>query len=143
MTRKVLIAETNQIDLQRLVSFFHVHGHQVVVARDGTDAGRTAAADDFDLVVIDVYGGCTDASTVIAGIKGQPIAAPVIATTAEHTLSLERTLRSQGVDYYFAKPYALSDFAQVVDHLFRMHDRVTESMADSAQDLTVIENEDR
>jgi CheY-like chemotaxis protein len=118
---RVLLAEDTPAN-QKLVRFvLGDRGHTVVVAQNGREALERLAAEDFDVVLMDVQMPEMDGFQATAAIRALSNLAkaqlPIIAMTA-HALKgdAERCLAA-GMDAYLSKPIEGRDLIALVERL--------------------------
>jgi DNA-binding response OmpR family regulator len=105
--------------VQKLLTFpLEREGFKVVAARDGEEALRRFAGDDFDLVVLDVMLPKLDGLEVCKQIRASSTV-PIIMLTArddefDKVLGLEL-----GADDYITKPFSIREFQSRVRALLR------------------------
>lgn len=84
-------------------------GFEVVTASDGRSAVRTAAADMFDAVLLDIGLPDSDGRDVCQALRAQGVDVPVIFLTARGELGDRLSGFSAGGDDYLAKPIAFPE----------------------------------
>ncbi len=115
----VLLAEDNAIN-QRLVSrLLEKRGHRVKVAGTGHDALALAAAERFDVILMDVQMPDMDGLQATAAIreleKPRGTRTPIVALTA-HTMKGDRErCLAAGMDSFVNKPIDAAKFIEVVE----------------------------
>ena len=115
----VLLAEDNAIN-QRLVSrLLEKRGHRVKVAGTGHDALAFAAAERFDVILMDVQMPDMDGLQATAAIREleqqRGARTPIIALTA-HTMKGDRErCLAAGMDNFVNKPIDAAKFIEVVE----------------------------
>jgi CheY-like chemotaxis protein len=115
----VLLAEDNAIN-QRLVSrLLEKRGHRVKVAGTGHDALAFAAAERFDVILMDLQMPDMDGLEATAAIREvenqRGIRTPIIALTA-HTMKGDRErCLAAGMDNFVNKPIDAAAFIEVVE----------------------------
>jgi DNA-binding response OmpR family regulator len=116
---RVLVVE-DDLTLQRgLRDALGGAGHQAVVARDGDHADTLLAAEQFDLVVLDLGLPQLDGLAVLERLRRRRKATPVLILTArDRTEDCVKGLDS-GADDYMSKPFELSEFEARVRALLR------------------------
>jgi len=66
---KILIMEDEELVLQSLIESLEEAGHQVMGAKDGIEGGQMAAAQDFDLTIVDIFMPDQDGIATIMKLK--------------------------------------------------------------------------
>ncbi|MEN6494678.1 MAG: PocR ligand-binding domain-containing protein [Thermoguttaceae bacterium] len=117
---RVLLAEDTPAN-QKLVRYvLGKRGHTVVVAQNGREALERLAAEDFDVVLMDVQMPEMDGFQATAGIRamGSPRAqVPIIAMTA-HAMKGDRDrCLAAGMDAYLSKPVNGHELIILVERL--------------------------
>jgi osomolarity two-component system, sensor histidine kinase TcsA len=104
---RILAAEDNIINQKILVGMLHGFGFQyITVVSDGAQAVSTlsAAADAFDLILMDISMPVMNGYEATVRIRNSGIRLPIIAMTAYSLKGdMERCLE-KGMDDYIAKP---------------------------------------
>ena len=105
--------------IQTLLTFpLERDGYRVVQARDGEEALRRFAADEFDLVVLDVMLPRLDGLEVCKRLRSQSNV-PIIMLTARGE-ELDKVLGLElGADDYITKPFSIREFRSRVRALLR------------------------
>lgn len=103
---RILVAEDSPVNLALLTDLLELHGHEVLVARDGAEALEAARRERPDLVLLDLMMPRVDGFTVARALKGDPATRglPVVALTALAMDGDERRAREAGCDAYVTKP---------------------------------------
>ena len=105
---RVLVAEDNAVNQRVAVGLLKKAGHSVVVAENGRVALEVLAAQDFDLILMDVQMPEMNGFEATAEIRrreqfsGQHI--PVIAMTAHAMVGDKEQCLKAGMDRYVSKP---------------------------------------
>ena len=105
---KVLIAEDEESFVDALVVGLEREGFDVTVARDGVEALRHFAADEPDLVLLDVMLPRMSGLDVCRAIRARS-KVPIIMVTAKSTEIDTVVGLEVGADDYVAKPYRLRE----------------------------------
>lgn len=105
---QILLVEDNPINQLLAKSILTNLGHQVVTARDGSEAVQAFASGAWDLVLMDIHMPVMSGLDATRQIRKQEAPGhytPIIATTAG-ALEADRTAcLAAGMDDYIAKPY--------------------------------------
>ncbi|MBC8263292.1 MAG: response regulator transcription factor [Anaerolineales bacterium] len=105
MTAKILVAEDDESLTSFLQPMLKRAGFQVVIARDGEEALALAAAEEPDLVVLDVRMPKLDGWGVCRELRKQERYIPIIMLTVlSETVEKVKGL-SIGADHYLTKPF--------------------------------------
>lgn len=112
---RVLVVD-DQPEIVRLVQVALQQEHEVLAAYNGEEALRTVAAEQPDLIVLDVMMPVLDGYRVLSRLREDPATRhiPVLMLTAKdepHDVHLGLSL---GADYYVPKPFNPKDIAALV-----------------------------
>ncbi|MBZ5726666.1 MAG: response regulator [Acidobacteriia bacterium] len=122
---RILLAEDNAVNQKLAQRMIERMGHHVTVADNGRKAADGAAAQPFDLILMDLQMPEMDGFEATACIRSQERAAaasggaaqhiPIVAMTA-HAMSGDREqCLLAGMDDYISKPVSLQALAQMLD----------------------------
>jgi CheY-like chemotaxis protein/HPt (histidine-containing phosphotransfer) domain-containing protein len=117
----ILIVEDNMINLALASAILKKRGHSVVHAANGSDAVEAAAAEAFDLILMDVQMSGMDGVEATLRIRQREAATgrhtPIVAVTA-HAMAgdCERCLAA-GMDDYLSKPLQKAKLIAVLERL--------------------------
>src|SRR5262245_19229822 len=104
---KVLVADDNEINRYLVSHLLRGEGHTVVLVVDGVEAVQAAAAEEFDLVFMDLQMPEMDgieATVAIRGLETFSTQPRIVALTANATtVNTDRCLEL-GFDAYLSKP---------------------------------------
>ena len=114
----ILLAEDNLVN-QRLASrTLEKQGHTVTLVSDGRQALEAAAAQTFDLILMDVQMPEMDGLAASRAIReteaGTTRHVPILAITAHAMNSDRQACLEAGMDGYISKPFKLQDLLQAV-----------------------------
>jgi signal transduction histidine kinase/DNA-binding NarL/FixJ family response regulator/HPt (histidine-containing phosphotransfer) domain-containing protein len=104
---RILLAEDNPVNQKVAVGLMKPQGHDIDVVNNGQEAAAAAAADDYDVVLMDMHMpvmGGADATRAIRKLAGPRGAVPVIAVTASALSEDFHRLQAAGMNDYVAKP---------------------------------------
>lgn len=119
MARKVLIAEDEPSIVLSLEFLLKEAGHEVVVARDGTEALRLAGTVRPDLVLLDVMLPSVDGFEVCRHLRenAETRGIRILMLTARGRQSeVEKGLMA-GADAYMTKPFATRELIGTISRL--------------------------
>jgi DNA-binding response OmpR family regulator len=119
MPVNILIVEDDFLYRGMLVRMVQDWGHAVTATETGLAALEEAAAENFDLVLMDVFLPDTTAMDLIPRLRAVRPDAIVITLTGQSTRALELRLRELGIAYYMAKPVQPSELKSILDHMCR------------------------
>ncbi|BAH77259.1 PAS domain S-box protein [Solidesulfovibrio magneticus] len=115
---RLLVADDNRVNRDVLAALLGRLGCRIAVAEDGRQALAAAAAEDFDLILMDVQMPGLDGLAAARAIRALPDprrSRVFIAAITAHALpgDRERCLAA-GMDDYLAKPLGQADLARVI-----------------------------
>ncbi len=117
---RVLLAEddaTTRMVGQRLLQ---KAGYRVILAVDGDDALARLAAEEVDVVLMDIHMPNTDGITATGTIRTSPRFAdkrdiPILAVTAAAMAGDRERFLAAGLDGYVAKPFDMADLVEEIE----------------------------
>lgn len=116
---RVLVIEDDQDSAEYLAKGLRESGHNVELAGDGRDGLIRAAAEHFDVLVVDRMLPGLDGLSLVRHLRATGHATPVLFLSALGEVDDRvRGLRSGGDDY-LVKPYAFSELLARVESLAR------------------------
>jgi CheY-like chemotaxis protein len=117
--RKILLVEDNAVNQKVAVTLLERRGHRVVVANTGEEAVMKAAAERFDLILMDVQlpgmSGLETAAVLRARESGRRC--PIVALTANAMTGDREACLAAGMDDYVSKPLRAEDLFRAIDRL--------------------------
>ena len=116
---KLLLVEDNDLNRDMLSRRLERRGYQIVCALDGQQAVDIAAAEQPDLILMDMDLPVVNGWDATRAIRSNPVLAstPVIALTA-HALPTDRDKALQaGCDDYQSKPIEFAELLQKIEQL--------------------------
>lgn len=117
---RILVVEDNRVLRTEVEFFLSHHGHQVQGVGDGRALDKALAAQDYDIVVLDLGLPGEDGISIAQRLAARPGAnLGIIALTARSGLD-ERILGLRsGMDAYLVKPADLRELLALVESLYR------------------------
>jgi signal transduction histidine kinase/CheY-like chemotaxis protein/L-asparagine transporter-like permease/HPt (histidine-containing phosphotransfer) domain-containing protein len=115
---RVLLAEDNATNREVMAALLTRLGHQVTVAVDGSEAIAMVAAEDFDLVFMDIQMPNVDGLEATRAIRAMPSPKselPIIALTANAMHGDRERFIASGLDDYMAKPIDKKGLTELLD----------------------------
>jgi two-component system cell cycle response regulator DivK len=108
MSKRILVVEDHEDNRQILRDLLGSAGFEMIEAGDGEAALRMAAAEQPDLILMDVQLPVLDGYEATRRIKADPRlkAIPIIVVTSYALSGEEVRARRAGCDAYVAKPYS-------------------------------------
>lgn len=134
---KVLVAEDDTAVRESLERALRFSGYDVRVAADGGEALQLVAAEQPELIILDVMMPHTDGLTVCRRVREQGVETPILMLTARHLVSDRVAGLDAGADDYLVKPFALEELRARVRALLRRTGVSGESDALELADLTL------
>ncbi|MHC1752442.1 PAS domain S-box protein [Humidesulfovibrio sp.] len=119
---RVLLVEDEEVSLMAAEHMLLKAGHTVAVARNGEQALPLIAAQDFDLVVMDVQMPVLDGvetTRIIRAWKelGHKARVPIIAMTAYSMAGDKERFLAAGMDDYTSKPVDMAELGKVIERV--------------------------
>jgi CheY-like chemotaxis protein len=105
---RVLIADDIAMNREIAAAFLRAAGHAVAMVEGGDDAVAGAAAEDFDVILMDVRMPGTDGLEAARQIRALPGArrhTPIVALTALAFSDEVEACRMAGMNAHLAKPF--------------------------------------
>lgn len=119
---RVLLAEDSIVNQKLAVAILEKYGHHVTPVNDGQEAVAAFAADDFDLVLMDVQMPEMDGLEATAAIREidqqRNTHTPIIAMTAHAMRGDRDQCIAAGMDGYIAKPIRIAELFKTVKSVF-------------------------
>ncbi|KHK02666.1 sensory box histidine kinase/response regulator [Desulfovibrio sp. TomC] len=121
---RVLLAEDDHVTRLATSRMLEKAGHAVTVAFDGAQALERLAAEDFDLVLMDIQMPVMDGLEAVRAIRTAPhlaakAAIPVIALTSYAMTGDQETFLAAGMDGYVPKPFSMDELNAVITKVLR------------------------
>jgi two-component system, cell cycle response regulator DivK len=116
MSKRILIVEDTEDNLQILRDLLTHSGYAILEARDGATGVQAALQHVPDLVLMDIQLPVIDGYEATRRIKSNPATAaiPIIAVTSFALAGDEAKTRAAGCDGYVSKPYSPRSVLQLV-----------------------------
>jgi len=109
----VLVAEDNLTNQKLIDALLRQRGHRVTLAVNGRQALERAAAEDFDIILMDVQmpemGGLEATSAIRARERNTGRRTPILALTASAMAGDRNRCLDAGMDAYVAKPLRVDE----------------------------------
>jgi two-component system copper resistance phosphate regulon response regulator CusR len=106
---KILIVEDDTVLAELLREGLSEEGHVVAVEFDGISGERAAQNGAFDAVILDVMIPGKDGYAVLASLRANGIATPVLMLTARDTADAAIAGLDAGADDFLRKPFAFGE----------------------------------
>ena len=108
MSKRILVVEDQEDNMQILRDLLRSAGYQMIEAENGEDALAAAAAQRPDLILMDIQIPIIDGYEATRRIKADPQlnSIPIIVVTSYALSGDEAKARAAGCDAYVTKPYS-------------------------------------
>jgi two-component system OmpR family response regulator len=116
---RILLAEDDAAIATHVGNGLREAGYLVVHHADGAAALAAAAADHFDLLIVDRMLPQVEGLAIIAALRAQGVATPVLVLSALGTIDHRVEGLKAGGDDYLVKPFALAELLARVEALLR------------------------
>jgi len=116
---KILVVEDDEGTADFIVSGLAARGHEAVVARDGREGYERAAAERFDVVVLDRMLPQLEGLGVVALMRRDGVSTPVLFLTNLSGIDDRVDGLEAGGDDYLVKPFALEELVARLTALAR------------------------
>lgn len=118
--KKILVVDDEPSVCAGIEYILKPAGYDVVQTYSGEDAVKKVEAEDYDLVLMDLVMPGLDGSDACAKIKSMKPYIRVLAISGSPTgQSLEKFLRSGGIELYLYKPFGKQELIEAVEKAFR------------------------
>jgi DNA-binding response OmpR family regulator len=114
-----LLVEDNRVLAEGLVTLLRGSGYAVDAVSDGASADAAIAAENFDLVILDLNLPEMDGISVLRSMRARQEKAAVLILTARDTPEEKVRGLDLGADDYMIKPFDVSEFEARVRVLLR------------------------
>jgi PAS domain S-box-containing protein len=119
---RILVAEDNATNQRLVTAVLESRGHSVAVAVNGRVAVDRAAAESFDVILMDVQmpelGGLEATAEIRAREQSTGAHVPIVAMTAHAMTGDRERCLAAGMDAYVSKPLRHDDLFGAIDALF-------------------------
>ncbi|MCC7145180.1 MAG: response regulator [Phycisphaeraceae bacterium] len=110
---RVLVVDDQPADRRLMRMWLSQLGLEVVEALNAQEA-LAAAREGVDLILLDMYFGQVSGLEIAAQIRGQRIASPIIAVSADESEELKEKALKAGCEVFLAKPFKPDDLTRVI-----------------------------
>jgi DNA-binding response OmpR family regulator len=119
--KRILICDDDPVILRLLQVNLELEGYEVVLANNGEQALDVAAAENPDLIILDIMMPRLDGYQTAERLKANSTTqgTPIIFLSAKAQQSDIDRGRQYGVEEYLTKPFDPSDLLDVVERLLR------------------------
>jgi len=117
MSAKVLYVDDEDTLRFLVKEQLSAEGFDVVVAEDGRAAMESMAAQEFDVVLLDILMPGMDGFSVLKEIRNRPKRPRVIMLTGVSEISTALESLKNGANDYITKPYDLKDLVSSINRV--------------------------
>ena len=118
MKQRILVVEDETKYARVLQLELENEGYGAVIRNDGAEGLKTALAEDFDLMILDVMLPGVSGIEILKQVK-EVKSVPVIILTARDQVMDKVKGHDTGADYYLTKPCAIEELLACVRNLLR------------------------
>ncbi|MET0172767.1 MAG: response regulator transcription factor [Agrobacterium vaccinii] len=126
---RILLVEDNQVLSEGLSALLRGSGYAVDVVSDGASASAAIAAENFDLVILDLNLPEMDGIDVLRSMRARQDKAAVLILTARGSPEERVKGLDLGADDYMTKPFDITEFEARVRVLLRRNAGLRSSLA--------------
>jgi len=114
--RRILVAEDNEANLTLILDLLSLHGHHVVVARNGEEAVELAVSHHPELILMDMRMPRMDGIAATRKLRGMPEFrhTPIVALSASAGYESEKMHLEAGCTAHLSKPISVLDLSAVL-----------------------------
>ncbi len=116
---RLLLVEDEPLAARLLAKGLRERAYAVDVAHDGSDAVILVAANDYDIVVMDLGLPDVDGIALCASLRGSGLTAPILMLTARDAMQTRIAGLDSGADDYMTKPFDLDELLARLRALLR------------------------
>lgn len=125
---RILLVEDNRTLADGLASILRGSGYAVDLVADGASAEAVAAAETYDLVILDLNLPEMDGLDVLRSMRSRQNTAAVMILTARGTPEERVRGLDLGADDYMIKPFDVAEFEARIRVLLRRHSGLRSSL---------------
>lgn len=119
MCKKILIIDSDEFYKKILTNVFEKDNCDFVKIDDFKIITKLLIENEYVLIILEFMPSLKVGKNVLEFIQNNEIEIPVIVTTDETNIKIERLIRSFGPAYFFVKPFSMADMQSVVDKIFK------------------------
>lgn len=114
VVKRVLVAEDNAVNQRLIERMLTRQGHSVRIVADGEQAVEAAAAERFDIILMDVQMPKMDGLEATKKIRERDAVIPIVAVTANAMTGDREKCLAAGMNDYLSKPIQMAELARVL-----------------------------
>ncbi len=130
MSGRILIVEDDDAIATGIQLNLKLVGRSSAIARDGDDALRQIANEDFALVLLDINLPKRNGLEVLAAVRSEDNLVPVIVVSARDGEFDKVAALRVGADDYVTKPFSLTELLARIEAVLRRTSQVTRGLVD-------------
>jgi two-component system, OmpR family, alkaline phosphatase synthesis response regulator PhoP len=119
VTEKILLVEDEELVGTMVRLNLESAGYRVVWIRNGSEAAERAAAESFDLILLDIALPGLNGLSVLRGLRKSGLETPVMMLTARSDVPAKVEALDFGADDYLPKPFDVAELVARVNALLR------------------------
>jgi DNA-binding NtrC family response regulator len=128
MNGRILIADDEEIVIRSCLRILSADDYQIDTARDGLEALRKIADNDYDVLILDIKMPKMDGMEVLQRVKEAHPDIDVIMMTGLHEIETAVQAMKLGAFDYLPKPFDPEEFAMVVERAFERRRLLQENL---------------
>jgi DNA-binding NtrC family response regulator len=128
MNGRILIADDEEIVIRSCLRILSADDYQIDTARDGLEALRKIADNDYDVLILDIKMPKMDGMEVLQRVKEAHPDIDVIMMTGLHEIETAVQAMKLGAFDYLPKPFDPEEFAMVVERAFERRRLMQENL---------------
>ena len=116
---KILIADDEELIRALIAKYAKFEGYETEEARDGMEAVRKCAEENFDIVIMDIMMPKKDGLTLLGELRTKGNNVPVLLLTAKDSISDRVTGLDCGANDYLIKPFSFDELSARIRAMLR------------------------
>lgn len=118
--KRVLVVDDDEAILEAMQCALKLHGYEVLIARDGTEAMARVELDAPDLIVLDMIMPKRSGFSVVDHVRKRPGRGPrIIMVTGDPQERHREFAAARGVDAFVDKPFDMDRILREIDRLLK------------------------
>ena len=127
--KRILIVEDDISIAEIQRDFLEIEGYHITIVTDGLEGYKTAKAEKFDLILLDLMLPNMNGIDICRGIRGE-VDIPIIMVTAKGDETDKIRGLGLGADDYIAKPFSPTELVARVKANLAQYERLKNKMGD-------------